>query len=231
MASSFNAQHGGYDSLNRLRGYQRGVLSNGTGGANPAPAGGSIVSQISLLDTNVSAAYDLDGLGNWRRFLRHPVGGDEVVQTRQHNGLNQIASVQENDEPKTPFVYDRKGNLLNDGVHKYEYDAFGRRIQKTVSNGGLSGNIPNGKTDYIYNTSEQCVEERNPNGGEEQNEDTVIKQHVWGRYIDEPVQIKTYETINGNPPGAYYPLQDLLYRTTALADASGNIVEAQDSIN
>ena len=90
-----------------------------------------------------------------------------------------------------------------------------------ISNGGLSGNITNGTTDFIYNPNWQCVEERD-------GMNSVFKQYVHGRYIDEIVQLKTFTTINGNAAGEYYPCQDLLYRTMALLNSSGAIVEAYD---
>ncbi len=54
-------------------------------------------------------------------------------------------------------------------------------------NGGLTGNIPNGTTDYIWQ-GWQTMEERNPFGGSGST-DTPIKQFVWGTYIDECLQI------------------------------------------
>ena len=100
----------------------------------------------------------------------------------------------------------------------YEYDALNRRIRKVVSNGGLSGIITNGTTDFVYNSNWQCVEERDGS-----NDPT--KQYVWGIYIDELLQQRV--DVSGTPADQY-PLQDLLYRTTALTDDSGDIVEAYD---
>ena len=54
-------------------------------------------------------------------------------------------------------------------------------------NGGLTGNIPNGITDYIWQHW-QVAEERDPFGGSGST-DTPMKQYVWGAYIDERVQI------------------------------------------
>ncbi len=116
-------------------------------------------------------------------------GGSATTQVRDHNSLNEITRLTEG-ATQTPFTYDgavgaSNGNLANDGTRKYEYDALnrltrawktpatpvliveytydalGRRIRRDVSNGGLSGNITNGATDFIYNTRVQCVEERN----------------------------------------------------------------------
>ena len=54
-------------------------------------------------------------------------------------------------------------------------------------NGGLTGNIPNGTTDYVWQ-GWQTMEERNPFGGSGST-DTPTKQYVWGTYIDECLQI------------------------------------------
>jgi RHS repeat-associated protein len=228
---------GGYDSLDRLRQYQRGVLSTNSGHNNLG--GGGIDTPISLPNTDQSRTYDLDGLGNWRRTVFQPVNGSETAEVRQHNALNQITR-----RDSTPFSYDLNGNLLDDGIRlytwdalnrlanvrrksdgssigDYTYDATARRIRKVVSNGGLSGTIPNGTTHYLY-TAWQCVEECDGFG-------SPLKQYVWGIYIDELLQQRLLATINNHGAGDYYPLSDLLYRTTALTDSAANIIETYDT--
>ncbi len=109
------------------------------------------------------------------------------------------------------------------------YDAMNRRVRKYVGNGGVTGNIPNGTTDYIWLGS-QVMEERNPFGGSGST-DTPIRQYIWGTYIDECIQLTTLATLGPQslPAGAYYLLQDLLYRAVALTNSSGAIVEAYDT--
>ncbi|MCE9552376.1 MAG: hypothetical protein K8T91_03240, partial [Planctomycetes bacterium] len=212
--------------------------------------GAAIDTPITLPNTNESRTYDLDGLGNWRRTTFTPVGGSESKEVRQHNALNQITSIKEGSDPKVPFTYDLNGNLTNDGTRTYEwdalnrlkkvyktpssavliaeytYDALGRRIRKTVSNGGLGGSIPNETTDYVYHSGiAQCCEERQ----EIATVDTPTKQYVWGIYIDELIQQKNLVALNNFSAAVeLYPLQDTLYRTTALADSAGAIREAYD---
>jgi RHS repeat-associated protein len=108
-------------------------------------------------------------------------------------------------------------------------DAVNRRIRKTIGNGGLPINIPNGTTDCVW-FGWQAMEERNPFGGTGST-DTPIRQYVWGTYIDELVQITTLATLGPQslPAGAYYLLQDTLYRAVALTDTNGGIVEAYDT--
>jgi RHS repeat-associated protein len=231
---------GGYDSLDRLRQYQRGTLESG---------GGSVTSPIAVPNTDEFRTYDLDGLGNWKKTEYEPVGGAVLTQNRQHNYLNEIARTSIASS-NTDFSYDgipgaRNGNLADDGVRTYEwdalnrlkkvyktpsspvligeytYDAFGRRIRKVITNGGLSGTIPNGTTDYLFTTQWQCVEERD-------GSNNPLKQYVWGIYIDELLQQRHLLEVNGHGEGDYYPLQDLLYRTMALTHSGGGIIEAYD---
>ncbi len=219
-----------YDSLDRLRGYERGILAEG---------GGSVVTPISLPGTDQRRTYDLDTLGNWRRTAYIPVGGTSTTEVRQHNNLNQITQ-----RDSTLFAYDANGNLLDDGIRLYTWDAFnrlievrrasdsavigqyvydagGRRVSKTVSNGGLSGTIPNGMTRAAYNSGWQCVEERDAYN-------SPLKQYVWGTYIDELLQQRTPATINQHGAGDYYLLSDLLWRSVALTDTTGQIIETYD---
>jgi hypothetical protein len=60
---------------------------------------------------------------------------------------------------------------------------------KTVSNGGLYGNVsgqavPNGTIRYVHD-GDQCVEEYDDSGD-------LLRQYVWGQYIDELVQQREY---------------------------------------
>jgi YD repeat-containing protein len=186
-----------HDSMNRLRGYERGALASG---------GGSVADPISLPGTDADRTYALDGLGNWQESVYTPVGGSETTDDRTHNYLNQVTEFDDG----TDVLYDHgdntgaeadrgNGNVVDDGTREYAYDALnrlktvtrksddetiatytydalGRRIRKEVTNGGLPGDLPNGTTDYLY-AGVRCVEERNPFGGEE-DEDTPLRQYV-----------------------------------------------------
>ncbi|HEX4053706.1 MAG TPA: RHS repeat-associated core domain-containing protein, partial [Tepidisphaeraceae bacterium] len=238
---------GGHDSLNRLRQYQRGVLTSDDGFAGNG--GGNVATPIALPNTDTRRTYDLDSLGNWRRTAFTPEGGSSETEVRQHNGLNEITRIQ-NASTEINLLYDgipgaSNGNLANDGtreffwdalnrllevkrvsdgaiIGQYVYDALNRRIRKVVSNGGLSTTIPNGTTDCIY-LGWRCVEERDGS-----NNPTI--QYIWGIYLDELLQQFNIVAINGFAANiALYPLQDLLYRTTGLADSSGVIREAFDT--
>ena len=263
-----------YDSMNRLLDYQRGVLATG---------GGSVTTPIALPGTDQSRSYNLDALGNWRATGFMPVGGSQTTDQRNHNKLNEIIQRTVGTSPAVTFQYDglpgsSNGNLSNDGTLSYSYDSLNRPIQikrvsdglvvaayvfdvlnrrarKAITNGGLTGNLPNGTTDYIY-MGNQVMEERNPFGGTGST-DTPIRQYVWGTYpgaaaltrplastgfrqqntglgslnIDECIQLTTLVPLGPQnlSPGTYYLLKDLLYRTVALTNATGGIVETYDT--
>jgi len=243
----------GYDSVNRLLQYQRGALSS-TGGYENA-GGGSVTTAITLPNTDQSRNYKLDGLGNWKTSTYTPVGGSATTDQRNHNYVNEITQRTLTGSSPVVFQYDgspgaSNGNLANDGtliysydalnrpiqiineglvIATYVYDAMNRRVRKTVSNGGLPVNIPNGTTDYIWQGS-QVMEERNPFGGSGST-DTPIRQYIWGTYIDECIQLTTLVTLGAQnlPAGTYYLCQDLLYRAVALTNSSGTVVEAYDT--
>ncbi len=238
-----------YDSMNRLLDYQRGILATG---------GGSVTTPIALPNTDQSRNYNLDALGNWTSSVYTPEGaGSAITDQRNHNKLNEIIQRTVGTSPAVTFQYDgatgaSNGNLKNDGtliyaydalnrliqinrvsdgliITTYLYDAMNRRVRKTIFNGGLTGSVPNGTTDYIW-SGWQVVEERNPFGGSGST-DTPIRQYVWGTYIDECIQLTTFAALGSQnlEPGSYYLLQDLLYRAVALTNSSGGIVETYDT--
>ncbi len=185
-----------------------------------------------------------------------PVGGSQSTDQRNHNYVNETTQQTATGSSPVIFQYDgnagaSNGNLKNDGtliyaydalnrpiqinrvsdgliIATYLYDAMNRRVRKTILNGGLTGNIPNGTNDYIW-MGNQVMEERNPFGGSGST-DTPIRQYIWGTYIDECIQLTTLTTLGPQnlPAGAYYLLQDLLYRAVALTNSSGAMVEAYD---
>ncbi len=224
-----------YDSADRLVQYQRGLLAAG---------GAAVDTPTSLPGSDDQRSYDLDLLGNWRSTAFTPACADPQAEQRLHNALNQITQVTRGGTT-TPFAYDgadghSNGNLADDGVRlyaydalnrlrsvrrkgdgaliaRYTYDAAGRRVRKEVFNGGLAGDLPDGTTDYVY-AGGQCLEE--VAGGETQ------RQYVWGGYVDELVQQRE---LSGGQVADLYPLSDLLYRTVAVTDAGCAVVAAYDT--
>jgi YD repeat-containing protein len=244
-AESRSALYPAYDSMNRLVQYQRGILSTD---------GTAITTPITLPGTDNQRIYNHDGLGNWKTTVYTPEGGTPTTEIRQHNKLNELTKF-----ATTPVVYDYgnnagnpnpliakrgNGNITDDGTRLYAYDAlnrlvtvtkkdgtvlvatyaydtFGRRVHKIISGGGITGDVANATYSYFYD-GQQIVEEL--------SSDSLLRQFVWGQYIDELTQMTTYADTGTQPlpAGTYYPLQDLLYRTTATTDSSANVVEAYD---
>ena len=199
--------------------------------------------------------YVLDGLGNWTSTVFTPeTTGTPQTETRNHNSLNEITQ-RVNGMTTISLSYDgvaghSSGNLADDGtlsyvgtalnrlvqvtivstgyvIAVYAYDALNRRIRKIVSNGGLPGDVPDGTTDCIY-SGWRCVEERNPFGGSRSTAPhcPVSLGHLSGR-ADPANAHRGRERLQRRR--GVYPLQDLLYRTTGLADSSGTVLEAYDT--
>jgi len=97
----------------------------------------------------------------------------------------------------------------------YFYDAFGRRIQKTVGNT---------TTRYVYD-GDRIIEERDMNGN-------IVAGYAYGRGLDEPaIMCRDVKDANGNfgpdgLPEAYYIHTDALHSTYYLSDQQGELVEA-----
>jgi RHS repeat-associated protein len=234
-----------YDSPDRLLQYQRGVLATG---------GASITTAITLPNTDGQRSYALDGLGNWNNTAFTPVGGSPTTEYRRHNYLNQITRY-----GTTPVLYDHgnnaasldpnveargNGNIADDGLRTYQYDALnrlsqvfrksdglvianyyydalGRRTIKFVSNGGIPNDPAlNAIWTYLYDGA-RIVEELNG---------TTAAQYVWGQYIDELIQLNAVMALGPQGlTGKYYLLSDLLYRSVALTNSTGGVVEAYDT--
>ena len=128
------------------------------------------------------------------------------------------------------------GNLANDGRYAYTWDALNRLVQVNHAGAGFV-------SAYVYDALNRRIRKslapRSPTtsiaaGGALKiatHSNNLIAQYVWGIYLDELVQMQTYAATGSQSlaAGTYYPLVDLLYRTTALTDSSGNIVEAYDT--
>lgn len=249
-AESRSTLYPSYDSMNRLLQYQRGTLASG---------GASVTTPITLPGTNNQQTYNLDGLGNWKNTNYTPEGASPITQTRTHNKLNELTQFAttpvhydhgNNAGNSNPLIAQRgNGNITNDGtriyafdalnrlmtvsrtsdglqVGAYVYDALGRRIRKVVTNGGVTGPsnpVANGTYRYVQDGN-QIVEELT-------SSNATLRQFIWGIYIDELIQMRTYQNTGSQllAPGSYFPLQDLLYCTTALTNASATVVEAYDT--
>jgi RHS repeat-associated protein len=88
----------------------------------------------------------------------------------------------------------------------FQYDPFGRKVRKIVE-GGVH---PPQTTRYAYSGG-RVLEEQDNTG-------TPKASYVYGRYIDEPIQMKRGDST------VYYHTDDL-YNVTALTNAAGEVVE------
>ncbi|MCG2711361.1 MAG: DUF6531 domain-containing protein [Candidatus Omnitrophica bacterium] len=162
-------------------------------------------------------AYNYDKLGN-----RTTVTDTAGTTTYTANNVNQYTQVQ-----AVIFAYDNNGNLINDGTNSYsydvdnrlvqstttegtidyEYDAFGRRIHKSVV-GSLSSDVW-----FVYD-GDQVIAEYNGSG-------TLLRKYVYGPGIDEPILLD-------DGTNKYYYHMDGLGSVVALTDASGIVVESYE---
>ena len=183
-----------YDNGNRLINYKRGVI------------GGT-------LTTNNTYTYD--ALGN---RTNANLNGNNTVYTS--NNLNQLIN-SNNGVQNINYTYDTNGNLSYDGkyyktydaegrlikdsasvlnVLTYKYDAFGRRVQKTLN--GLVAN-------YTFSELQQ-IEERESNGN-------VINKTIFDNFLVPVVNEKS-----GIP---YYYHQNEMMSVEAITNAAGVLQE------
>ena len=199
--------------------------------------------------------WSMDLLGNWSRPVNDygyhtfqddngdgefDLAEDVTLSGQLHNtnAANEIVSVVTKDEPaSTPFVYDAAGNLIDNGVRtfkydawnrvvevkasadliaEYEYDALGRRIRKRVENSGAPLDTT-GYGDYFYYDGHRMLEHHKTNAS-----DTAVEPHrryVYGLdYIDEVV---AYYDTGAADPNPHFVLQDANYDVVAVTDHQG----------
>ncbi|HCI45356.1 MAG TPA: hypothetical protein DE315_07510 [Candidatus Omnitrophica bacterium] len=160
--------------------------------------------------TNVTGAqtnsYDYDNVGNRNT-------ADGVIYTA--NDLNQYTSV-----GGTTHLYDTNGNLTNDGNNTYgydeqnrlssvvglqssvyAYDAFNRRVSKTV----------NGTTTYFIYDDSSVIAEYDGTGG-------LDAEYVLGDQVDEILTM-------GRGGNTYFYFYDGLGSASEITDATGTIAE------
>ncbi|MBL8801042.1 MAG: hypothetical protein JNN27_03540 [Planctomycetes bacterium] len=105
------------DGLNRLTRAHEGTLSSG-----------------SITSPTRDQQWTLSQTGNWNRDKVDLNGdgdyldADELDDTRTHNAVNELTARDTNTSSPAEFsfTYDAAGNMTDDGVYKYEWDAFYR---------------------------------------------------------------------------------------------------------
>jgi len=197
-----NGSSNGYDNLNRLTNFARGVLS----------ASGSTLDTIN--SPSETESWSLDAVGNWPSVTLNG-----TAQTRTANQQNEITSI----SGLTTPGYDLNGNTTTDQAGKtlvydawnrlvayksgsttlvaWTYDALGR--QATVNFGTL--------TSLYYNSSWQVVEE--------QQSGSMVQQYVWNPLgVDSMVERDTTTQ-------RLYVEHDANGDVTSVIDTSGNVQE------
>jgi RHS repeat-associated protein len=202
LHSLTNSEAYAYDNIYRLVDYKVGTLS----GTNvPSPT--------------TQTAWNLDPVGNWNTKTT-----DSTTETRSHSEANEITGIVISNQSSV-ISHDANGNLTNDVtqsyaydennrlvsvssassvVGEYSYDALGRRISKTITNGATC----------FYYDGARIIEEHDCGITVQ----VVLSTYTYGNYIDE-VLTKT------TPSGTLYHHQNTLWSVHALTDASGNVVE------
>ncbi|MFH1230489.1 MAG: RHS repeat-associated core domain-containing protein [Planctomycetota bacterium] len=140
------------------------------------------------------------------------------------DNLNQYTQTQDA-QHTTQYTYDSNGNLSGDGTWvyaydyenrltsatksgttaAYKYDAFGRRIQKEVTQGAQHTTH-----NYIYD-GDQVIAEYDSSG-------ILSKKYVYGLGIDEPILLD-------NGTNKYYYHFDGLGSVTEITNSSGSVAE------
>ena len=158
--------------------------------------------------------YNYDELGN-RTSTQD--GGTTSYST---NNLNQYTEVN-----GIAYIYDANGNLTSDGTWSYTYDyedrlisatdgitqatytydAFGRRIKKTISDNGQLSTV-----NYLYD-GDQVIGEYDENG-------VLLRKFIYGPGIDESILLD-------NGTNKYYYHFDGLGSVTEITDSSAVVVE------
>ena len=108
-----------YQSDGQLASFARGTLDSDTKTyiATPTTTTGILQSQN----------WTLDGQGNWDQ-TQTTIGSTTNTETRTQSANNEIDTQTVNSGTPTGLTYDKNGNLTDDGVRKYVWDAFNRLV-------------------------------------------------------------------------------------------------------
>jgi RHS repeat-associated protein len=199
-----NGANQGYDLLNQLTAFARGVLS--------ASQMGGMLDTIASPVHSQSWAYD--AVGNWNSFT-----SDSNTETRTHNRQNQVATT------TAPYqlTYDNNGNTTRDEKGTtYVYDAWNRLAQATAGSNNVSYSYdalgrriiinPGTPRDLYYSSTWQVLEEQV--GG------VMQLQYLWSPvYIDALIERDT------NSGQRLYVQQDANWNVTAILDSTGAVQE------
>lgn len=164
--------------------------------------------------------YTLDAVGNWPKKVTNG-----VPEVRTHNAVNEITTIN-----GAPLSYDNNGNLTADSLYtyaydeenlltsvmrnsdsrvvgQYQYDAFGRRVQKVAN----PASPPSPMTTRYFYDDARIIEEQDASG-------LTQATYVYGNYIDEVLKM--------NRGGQdFYFHQNALWSVEAITDSGGSVLE------
>ena len=171
-------------------------------------------------DGEASDSFQLDGANNWVNRNGEANTATNMNEYAEFNGVPQIHDDNGNllDDGIRVFTYDA-GNRLrsvsnkSDGslIASYTYDAFGRRVAKNVEN---SGDL-DGETQYLYD-GWQVIEEV---------QDDLTQQYVYGLGIDEPLTLDRDFGSDGSIDESFFYHQDGKGYVAALTNEAGQLIE------
>ena len=191
-------------------------------------------------DGQLDQSWDLSAVGDWDQFTEN-----QATEARTHNAVHELTGID-----AAPLTYDPKGNLTADhlgrsfvwdadnmlasctvgagasvgmeGTHGYAYDAIGRRVSKTVDQGGgtftttvfsqLTLPIPPLGTPGGQTLAEYAA------GAAPASPASPERSYAFGSYVDEPL------VIDDGTDTLYYH-RDGRYSIVALTDATGAVSE------
>ncbi len=204
-----NGASNGYDQLNQLTAFRRGVLSDTNSDGIPDTVSSPSRTQEWLFDP----------LGNWTTLTTNG-----TAQSRTHNRQNQITSITSLTTPS----YDANGNMTGDengktlvydawnrlvdykngstSLEAYQYDALGRRVQQ-------------GSTALYYSADWQVIEERDGGG-------IARVSMVWSPvYIDAMIARDRDADVNGSLEERLYVAHDANFNVSSILNTGGSTLE------
>lgn len=190
-----------YDKLNRLIDYKTGTM-NGNG---------------EIIDPLQHCVYGMDGVGN-----RTIVVSNGVSTEYNTNSMNAYTSITTNGIGQV-LRYDAKGNLIDDGIHTYQYDIQNKRV--SVDNGNTAS--------YKYDALDRLIQVQYTNRDqigirnyhyaanrliEQSDNERALKSYIYGEHANDLL------LTNFGASSLYY-LKDQSHSIVAITDDDSNVVE------
>jgi RHS repeat-associated protein len=168
-----------------------------------------------------SDTFQLDGVGNW---MRRNQAANQINVMNEYEQISGVAQRHDDngnvtDDGRNRYEYDALNRLRrvtrksdNAVIAVYRYDAFNRRIERTVTN----SNTLNERVQYYYDGWREIEERRG----------SAVQQYVYGMWIDEPLTLDQDQNNDGVVDQTFYYHQDGRANVTTLTNASGQIVQS-----